>query len=95
MVARGGQDFVQERIFFVFDQVLVIDRHRRTQAGVGIGLHQRIDRVLRRVGIVECVVMHRCDAGFEHLDRAQHGLQIDDARVGLGHAVRRHLEQHE
>ena len=44
---------------------------------------------------MERVIVHGRDAGLQHLDRAEHGLQVDEPRVGLGRAVGRHLEQHE
>ena len=68
----GGQQILKERILHVLDQVLVVDRHRRAEPTVRIGVHQRRNRILRRMGIVKCVVVHGGDAALELLDRAEH-----------------------
>ena len=103
-LARGGvhagadrrrDEIGQEGLLFVFDDIGLVERHRRAHAAVAIGFHHGVDRVWRCGRHVESIVENARDAELQHLDGTQGRAQIGKTRTLPFGGQRRHFVQHE
>jgi hypothetical protein len=92
---RLGQQIGEEGVLLVLDDVRLVDRDRRADAGVLVRPHDRVDRLAGRDRDVIRVVVHRGDPAAEHLERAEHRADVYEPFPVARRCERRHLVEHE